>query len=385
MPTKRSNGVLYIKRRLPAVGHVYRSLGTKSRRRARQYEDVLLRVCELGHTDLVRSWMHRRLTLAELVEAYETGRLAKLRSRRSSVPLSRAISAAVRWKDPDVASSTLQRYETGLDYFREFCGPGATVRESLTTDHVQAFKKHRLAAGVKHETVNNDLGAVSILSTYCLEQGWIETRPKVKRFKSKVRIRYLEGDQIRVYMATVRQPFRPLFQLLVGTGMRLGEAEGLRVCDLRFGKDGARALIEESKTAEGVRPVFVPKWAASALQAHVEAENLAGTDSVFSIPRRTVQKEHKRACKLAGLPPYTIHDHRHTAAVLLARARMPLPLLQQQLGHTRIDMTMRYARFHPEYGDVAPYFEQVGESLGLGLAGNSSGNTTEPAEATAGG
>jgi len=53
---------------------------------------------------------------------------------------------------------------------------------------------------------------------------------------------------------------------------------------------------------------------------------------------------------------------------------MPLNLLQQQLGHKHISMTMKYARFHPDYSDVARYFEAVGVSLGLGT-GNKPGNT----------
>ncbi len=56
---------------------------------------------------------------------------------------------------------------------------------------------------------------------------------------------------------------------------------------------------------------------------------------------------------------------------------MPLNLLMRQLGHSTIKMTMRYAAFHPEYSDVKEYFEKVGETLGLGLSGNRSGNTSK--------
>ncbi len=44
---------------------------------------------------------------------------------------------------------------------------------------------------------------------------------------------------------------------------------------------------------------------------------------------------------------------------------MPLHLLQKQLGHARIDMTMRYAQFHPDYGDVGIFFNRVAQGLGL--------------------
>lgn len=100
---------------------------------------------------------------------------------------------------------------------------------------------------------------------------------------------------------------------------------------------------------------------------------LAGTDQLFTTPRRTIQKEHARACQLVGIHGYTIHDHRHTAAVSLARAGLPLNLLQQQLGHATIAQTMKYARFHPDYSDVKGYFERVGETLGLGESPRKSG------------
>src|SRR2546428_4359416 len=80
--------------------------------------------------------------------------------------------------------------------------------------------------------------------------------------------------------------------------------------------------------------------------------------------RWQAQDEHYRARRLAGIVGYTLHDHRHTAAVYLARAGMPLPQLAQQLRHATIAMTMRYARFHADYADVGRYFDRVAHALG---------------------
>ncbi len=76
-----------------------------------------------------------------------------------------------------------------------------------------------------------------------------------------------------------------------------------------------------------------------------------------------MQKEHKRTCQLVGLARYTFHDHRHTTAVQLAKAGMPFHLLQQQLGHANITQTMEYARFNPDFMDVAKYFDRVETEL----------------------
>lgn len=201
------------------------------------------------------------------------------------------------------------------------------------------------------------------------EQGWSRQGqalelPRFQRFDYQARIRWLDPGQLTSYMAALRPAFRVQMQLLVGTGMRLGESEAIRVCDLQLGDGANRAMIEDSKTATGVRTVFVREWAAEALREHIHEHALSGQDRLFTIKRRSVQAEHNRACELVGIHDYTIHDHRHTAAVHLARAGMPLHLLQQQLGHKNIDMTMKYSRFHPDYSDVAGYFDRVGDRLG---------------------
>lgn len=380
MPTKRGNRY-YVDRNFAGIGRIHRSLRTANARRAQTLEDILLRLHGQGRLDLVRTFANGGLGIESLAEAYETQAIPQLTQKleRHDVPLQAAVEEALAAKTADVKESTLLRYRQGLTHFMEFARADSPVLDSLGTDSLRAFKAERVNQGAARETVNNDLGAVSVLATYCVEQGWISERPRIKRFSTKVRIRYLDPDQIRLYMAAVRAPFRPLFQLLVGSGMRLGEAESLRVSDLRLENHRSAALVESSKTASGRRTVFLPDWVAAALREHIAASHLSGPDRLFTMPRRTVQKEHNGACGIAEIHNYTIHDHRHTAAVHLARAGMPLNLLQEQLGHTRIDMTMRYARFHPAYGDVREYFEKVSEGLGVnGSTPHSAPHLSEP-------
>ncbi len=51
------------------------------------------------------------------------------------------------------------------------------------------------------------------------------------------------------------------------------------------------------------------------------------------------------------------HALRHTFAVHCVRAGMPLPILQQVLGHSDIKTTMVYARFAPS--DAAAWMASV--------------------------
>ena len=324
---------------------------------AREREELLLGLAERGHLELVRAWLGDRLQLPQLVEAQATGRLHELsaRLRYPDVPLADAIAQCLRAKGADVRPFTLDRYRASLAHFLRFVGETATVRAALTTDEVQAFKGARRSTGAAEETVNKDLIAVSVLAGYCRRKGWLAERPVIERFTTRIRIRYLEPHELELYLAAVRPVLRPLFELLVGTG----EVLALRVCDLRFGAEETRALVEDAKSPAGVRAVFVPPWVTSGLQEHIRTQGLRGADRLFPMDRWQAQDEHYRARRLAGIVGYTLHDHRHTAAVYLARAGMPLPQLAQQLGHATIAMTMRYARFHADYADVGRYFDRV--------------------------
>lgn len=170
-----------------------------------------------------------------------------------------------------------------LAHFERLLGGETPVDAALRQTEIDSFRATRRREKAAKETVNNDVIAVSVLATYCVGKGWIEERPKFKKYRWGARINYLEPDQLRLYMAAVRRPFRTLFQLLVGTGMRYGEAAALRVSDLRFGEEGAWALIGDSKTGEP-RNVFIPSWAADALRDEIAERGLSGTDPIFTIP-----------------------------------------------------------------------------------------------------
>jgi integrase len=376
MPTRRANGVFYVKRTFKGVGSVYKSLGTKRKGQATAREAALISLHQQGRYELVRLFAGGDLSIQDIEEAYESGNVHELseRVRRNDVPLAEACQEALILKSPDVAGSTLERYATGLEHFRRCVGEDKTVREVLTDETIQAFKAQRLKEGASKETWNNDAISISILATLALKRKWIEERPTIKRFEYRERIRWLDSGQLASYMAALRPAFRVQQQLLVGTGLRLGESEVLRICDLRLGDGDSRAMVTDSKTSAGVRTVFLPGWVADSLRAHIEEEGLRGTDRLFTIKRRTVQGEHRRACRIAGISDYRIHDHRHTCAIHLCKAGIPLNLLQQQLGHKHITMTMKYARFHPAYADVGGYFDAAGQALGLG-SGNTLGNT----------
>ena len=67
------------------------------------------------------------------------------------------------------------------------------------------------------------------------------------------------------------------------------------------------------------------------------------------IPSRTFERGVQRLIRCAGLPRATLHDFRHTFASHLAMAGVPLPTIQQLLGHRDIQTVMIYAHLSPSH------------------------------------
>lgn len=84
-----------------------------------------------------------------------------------------------------------------------------------------------------------------------------------------------------------------------------------------------------------------------------EARAAALTDYVIEYagqPVRTISKAFERATARAGLVDVTFHTLRHTCAVWLAEAGIPMSEIAQYLGHSSTATTERvYARYSPDY------------------------------------
>lgn len=64
--------------------------------------------------------------------------------------------------------------------------------------------------------------------------------------------------------------------------------------------------------------------------------------------RDNVKRALPRACRKAGLREVGWHTLRHTYASHLAMLGVPLKMIQELLGHSTMEMTMRYAHLAPD-------------------------------------
>ncbi len=156
-----------------------------------------------------------------------------------------------------------------------------------------------------------------------------------------------------------------LFELIIGTGLRRGEALALRWSDvdlerrvLRVRRSvtdvGGRLVIGKPKTAGSAAGVGLSPRVVAALQRQRErqvfealewAEGYEDSGLVFTRengtmlrPEYVLRRFHELSAD-AGLPLVRVHDLRHLAATLMLTAGVPLALVSKTLRHSQVGIT----------------------------------------------
>lgn len=171
-------------------------------------------------------------------------------------------------------------------------------------------------------------------------------------------MRFLTEPEFERMLTAMPAHWRPLVLLLGSTGLRWGEAIGLKVGRVDLLAKPPRLRVEEQlqelsgtaefeftapKTRRARRTVTFTAKVADALIPLVMDKDR--NDPVFTAPRggfvrtRHFRRTWLRARKAAGLDDLRIHDLRHTHAAWLISANSPLTAIQHRLGHSSIAVT----------------------------------------------
>jgi integrase len=168
-----------------------------------------------------------------------------------------------------------------------------------------------------------------------------------------------------------------LFLTAAFTGMRRGELLALRWRDVDFAAHAIRVRAsysagELSTPKSGkVRSVPMAPTVACVLSALRKREQWTDADDLVFVGRfgsflepQKLRLRYKQAQKAAGLRALRFHDLRHTFGTTVI-ARADIRRVQEWMGHSDIQTTMKYLHYMPREGDADLVAEAFGE---VGLA-----------------
>jgi len=187
--------------------------------------------------------------------------------------------------------------------------------------------------------------------------------------------------QVRTFLdASFEDPLYALFHLVVMTGMRRGEAVGLRLVDVDYERSrvrvsqqllqlGSTTHIGAPKTKAGTRTVPIDPATLQVLLDH-RARQLAncaawGTAWIenglaftrvdgSALSPEFVSRRFRDLSQQAGLPRIRFHGLRHTSASLALAAGVAMKTVSDRLGHSTTSITADlYTHVSPEVAQEA--------------------------------
>ena len=215
-------------------------------------------------------------------------------------------------------------------------------------------------------TINRHLELLSKMFNLCIENDLIEKNPcqAVGQLREEnFKIRFLTTEEEKALFNAIETtsysnknnevifPYihlKPLIICALQTGMRRSEIFGLKWAQVDF-KNG---FIDVLKTKSGkARKIPISKRLETILKDVLATSG--NNDYVFinmatNKPYTDIKKSFSTVLKNANIENFRFHDLRHTVATRMVESGVDLLVVQEILGHSNIQTTMRYAHPVPE-------------------------------------
>lgn len=269
---------------------------------------------------------------------------------------------------PNVKPSTLASYRSIIEG-RLIPTFGNQKLQTLSQERIQRYVAESLRSGLSATTVHKHVSLLRTMLATAVEWNHLRSNPAARvRVKQSApdEMEFLTPEEVPLMLRSIDKGHRAFFTTLVLTGLRLGEAIGLRWSDVDWRSNVIRVersiyknQVQSPKSRRSVRRVIMTPHLRAALEHHrLEAGDPLDGLVFESSPGRYLDPANLRnrvfypALLRAGLRRIRIHDLRHTFASLLIHQGENLKLIQTQLGHSSITLTVdRYGHLMPDAYD----------------------------------
>jgi integrase len=266
-----------------------------------------------------------------------------------------------RKKRKPIKPATLAGYQAAVNWLNESIGgtPLADIKNEVAKQLVIRMR----AANLADKTIVNYFQVVKAVVASAVSSEGEQLHPRNWNFhfiglpvvdEKKQRKPSLTASEVEQILARAKGRYRVLFALLAGTGLRIGEALGLKIGDplsgdfstIRVRQSVWRGSVQTPKTDNAVREIDVPSSLAAFLKVSVGGRTsgfLFQTESGRPLTQRNVLRDGlgkiRRDMKLEDGEAF--HSFRRFRTAHLRKNRVPWDLQKLWLGHaTRMSPTV---------------------------------------------
>lgn len=239
----------------------------------------------------------------------------------------------------------------------------------LTTSEVDRLISKKMGEGLSVSTVRRIRSVLAQAIDQGIRWGWVNRNvATLARAPRSVRSegRTLTVDEARLFLEHLKgHRLETLFTLMLMTGLRRGEALGLKWTDLdtrkgvltvrrQLQREDDGLITRDTKTKRSRRVINLPRPMLDILKVHRKQQETARSalgagwiDSGFifttaiggPLDPRNLLRDFKKVCADAGLGDWHLHELRHSAASLMLARGVKLQVVSEVLGHSSIRMT----------------------------------------------
>ena len=251
-------------------------------------------------------------------------------------------------KTQGVTQGTLYEHLLSLRNFERL--EGKCSSKQITQNIIDDFILKR-SPEVKRATLNKDLRNLKTFTRWCRKNRNLNGQLEIKELKIEERpVKSLNNTQVKNLLRAAKQypSVKTRILLALGTGLRRGDIESLKVSDIDFENNCIATTSKKTKKFMSSRPVSAEIMIELSKYLHsleVGREKLFRTKFNY--------RQWKKICKTAGLANLKFHDLRRTFCSILAQNGISTAVTQRLLEHsspnltnkiyTNVDPVLRYA------------------------------------------
>lgn len=250
------------------------------------------------------------------------------------------------------------RYNQIIRWFRSFVEKeDIQLVRHCTQEHIESYLKERREQNISAKTFNEELRLLKNLFKTAVEKGYCKNNPCSKIPNMKYvppPPRFFTKDEIKLILENASPRFRDMWEFLINTGLRLGELANLEWSDIDEENGLIHIRVKDFWRPKNSQPRQIPmnqrvREIIAKRRESNESDrwifvSQAGTKIQYPTRKILVALLEKLSIKKA-----TIHTFRHTFASNLVMVGVDLPTVQKLMGHSTIQMTMKYSHLVPDH------------------------------------
>jgi integrase len=239
--------------------------------------------------------------------------------------------------------------------------------DSIEEEGIEAYKQTRARTDSRRKkplsaaSINRELATLRRLLRMAHEWKVIQRIPRIRLLRGEHNREFvLSHQQERVYLAALPEVARDVAEVLLDTGLRLGEALSLEWPQVHLepakgAKFGYLTILSAKAKSKKSRNVPLSQRAVEALKRQP-----APAGFVFKMPNGSpisashLDHQHARIRELLKLPAdFVLHSLRHTFGTRLGEAGADAFTIMRLMGHSTITVSQHYVHPSPESIELA--------------------------------